>query len=555
MWTSRILEALVGRMNRALVKIRRALTSNNSSSMMLTGVMPRHINLDQHNYFSLDLDLVADYLAINTSAHKPRYTYITDRMVRSRFAIIQIGEKLTAAKVKVSADHILKVRFALPPNTTRNNSSSLVISYFDAAQGYIEFAKIAAPHPTSKQEHPWSDINLSLASLSGQEIQFSLSPLLNDICISYFVICPEYAETLIRGCTNYYWRLKNESSHFSGDVYHHAMYKDGQSESSFSKNQKIKYEIKTAISATSHDANYLQECKHYLAQQLEKMEVNPNELAYNFGMRCLGSLLPISPPNFFDRIKKMSSTKPLKILSICSGDAHIEKRLLENCDQPIEITLLDANLELTQRAAKRLSNSTHTINYLIGDINDGLPGEELYDIVICVSALHHIVNLELILSQINRRLNTGGEFWSIGEQIGRNGNRLWPDAKNIVDHLFSTLPQQYRKNAHTQFIDHSLPDCDFSTESFEGIRSEEIDILLDSYFLPIQTYKRNCFLWRMLDTAYLANYDLNAPSDVQLLKTLVVEEVAHWISGGRPTELHAIYSKKDFHQPTAYEQP
>lgn len=132
--------------------------------------------------------------------------------------------------------------------------------------------------------------------------------------------------------------------------------------------------------------------------------------------------------------------------------------------------------------------------------------------------MHHVANLEGVLSQINARLAEQGEFWSIGEQIGRNGNRLWPETRRHADLAMAMLPERLRKNAHTGRIDATLDARDFSADCFEGIRSEELEAMLEAYFTPEHVYKRNAFLWRLVDTTYVDNYSLASAEDVSHLK-------------------------------------
>jgi len=218
----------------------------------------------------------------------------------------------------------------------------------------------------------------------------------------------------------------------------------------------------------------------------------------------------------------------------------------------VRLTLLDASEELIQRAADRLSRagSGHTVDCLIGDVNRGLPGNDRYDVIVCVSALHHVADLETVLAQANERLVDEGEFWSIGEQIGRNGNRLWPDALVAANHAFAQLPERLRRNAHSGVVDATVSDHDFSVASFEGIRSEELETMLEAHFVPVHVFKRNAFLWRLVDSTYGGNFDLAVDADLAALRQLVVAEAVHWATGGRSTELHGVYRKKTLRAPT-----
>ena len=92
---------------------------------------------------------------------------------------------------------------------------------------------------------------------------------------------------------------------------------------------------------------------------------------------------------------------------------------------------------------------------------------------------------------VSTLLTDKGEFWLIGEQIGRDGNRFWPEARAAADRLFAALPEHLRRNADTGAVDLVLPEGDFST-TFEGIRSAEIEALLLAFFEPVQVYRGNC---------------------------------------------------------------
>ncbi len=50
-----------------------------------------------------------------------------------------------------------------------------------------------------------------------------------------------------------------------------------------------------------------------------------------------------------------------------------------------------------------------------------------------VSGLHHVVEIEQVLQTVIELLDPNGEFWIIGEAIGRNGNQLWPEALDAAN--------------------------------------------------------------------------------------------------------------------------
>ena len=68
--------------------------------------------------------------------------------------------------------------------------------------------------------------------------------------------------------------------------------------------------------------------------------------------------------------------------------------------------------------------------------------------------------------------------------------------------------------------------------------------MLEAHFVPEHVYKRNAFLWRLVDATYSDNFDLRRDDDLRALRSLVVAEAVHWATGGRSTELHGVYRKK-----------
>ncbi|MFN8737944.1 MAG: class I SAM-dependent methyltransferase [Betaproteobacteria bacterium] len=352
-------------------------------------------------------------------------------------------------------------------------------------------------------------------------------------------ICPREQVGRVNAQTTYRFRMANEVSNFSGQAYTHRMYGDNAG------NEDVRGPVK---SDPIHALRPVDQAgmRNSVKARLEQLPAERGETAFVYAMRALGSLLPITPPNFFERIARLNEAKPLRVLSIMAGAARIEQQLVESCKGAVELTLMDASPDLIGRAAGRLTDVRPGVRVecLVGDVNAGLPGECEFDIVVCVSALHHVANLENVLTQINDRLTLDGEFWSIGEQIGRNGNRLWPEALAVANEAFGRLPERLRKNAHTGKVDLVISDRDYSHGCFEGIRSEELETLLEAYMVPHDVYKRNAFLWRLVDATYSDNFNLEAAEDLNHLRDLVVAEAIFWSRGGRSTEMHGVFRKK-----------
>lgn len=281
---------------------------------------------------------------------------------------------------------------------------------------------------------------------------------------------------------------------------------------------------------------------------LPSAKVADREDVYQYAHRILASLLPTPLPNFPKRIRAVHERegRSVRILSLCSGAAGIERQIIVNAGCPVEITLFDLNENLMQKAAESLSPIAKASG-ILADVNVITVeqfGNMTFDIVMFVSGLHHVVEIEHVLETVIELLVPNGEFWIVGEAIGRNGNQLWPEALDAANRIFSLLPERFRRNAFTRRVDSTVPETDFSANSFEGIRSEEIESLLLRYFDPVEMWRRNCFLWRLVNPVYFHNYDLNNQEDRYVVLSLVAAEYNLWRSGGRPTESHSVYRRR-----------
>jgi SAM-dependent methyltransferase len=281
---------------------------------------------------------------------------------------------------------------------------------------------------------------------------------------------------------------------------------------------------------------------------LPSAKVTEGDDVYRYAHRVLASLIRIPPPNFPKRIRSIyeRESRPVQMLSLCSGAAGIERQMIASAGCPVEITLFDLNEKLMRKAAASLS-CIAKISGVIGDVNSisvDQFGDTTFDVAMFVSGLHHVVEIEHVLQTVIELLLPNSEFWIIGEAVGRNGNRLWPEALEAGNRIFSSLPERFRRNAFNGNVDPTIPETDFSANSFEGIRSEEIEPLLLRYFDPVEMWRTNCFLWRLVNPVYFSNYDVKNQEDRRIVLSLVAAEYNLWKSGGRPTESHTVYRSR-----------
>lgn len=464
------------------------------------------------------------------------------KQTRETVVMLRPGQQVLTHAVQVGSEHVIDISLCTEGGDATPLPTTLSLRHVDEAGVSRE---ILSFHVHLKDPAHRHEMQIALPHLSGVTARFSLGIRRTDkptssVGISRFLICPKLSVERVNALTNYGLRTRNELANFSGNSYTHSMYGEA---AAHGDGAHLVEKLSTRTEATAHFAT---EQEKKLRAKLDLVHPNADEPIYNLALRCLSLVLPLEAPDFFSHIARASKERPLRVLSLCSGAARIEEQMLTHAVNSIDLTLFDVSEPLIQRAASRINQPRHNIRYLVGDINNGIPTNETYDVIVCVSALHHVVELELLLAQINERLAPDGQFWNLGEQIGRNGNRLWPEGLQAANIAFSKLPEHLRVNAITKKPDAELPDDDFSINCFEGIRSESLEAMLDRFLLPVHVYKRNCFLWRLTDSMYCDNYSLSSKEDLRHLKDLVVAEAMHWLQGGRATEMHAVYKRREF---------
>ncbi|MBN3782355.1 class I SAM-dependent methyltransferase [Burkholderia sp. Ac-20345] len=482
--------------------------------------------------FSLEYDKCSTHISGFNEASDFSFV-LRGKQTNEKVALVSNGQKITSDPIKIGDEHIVDISLCVPSS---GNHASISLRCVEGDRDASALSTLYIPKSKPNVRH---DFRISLAAFSGKTLRLEMVVGEGRVGISRFLVCASDSISRMNALSNYAHRLQNEVSIFS-NAYNHSMYGAATDEPANSS------AIEKHWNTDSREESFLADQEAIIRGKILPVSPVEGESVFGFAQRCLGNAIPLSAPNFHHRTAALRRGRPIRVLSLCSGAARIEEEIFKSAVEPVELTLLDACDELIKRAAARMSHERHQVRCLVGDINSGIPHYGEFDVIVCVSALHHVANLERVISQINECLAPDGEFWSIGEQIGRNGNRLWPETLKAANQAFSRLPAQYRKNSHTAKIDESISDDDFSTGCFEGIRSEELEVMLDRFMIPVDVYKRNCFLWRLTDTTYCDNFDITSPKDLAHLKDLIIAEAMHWISGGRGTEMHAVYRRKQF---------
>lgn len=471
----------------------------------------------------------------------PRWMQVTHCDDKRRSLVLLAGETLVVPVVVIEPDTRLYVRCCAALPEISSDGLVCEIAYRDGDESGEEASVLCAlPILGGLQTPHWRTSELDLSFLAGKRVSVVIScrpgplgdPSADWLAVSDLCIARADRLTLVRAQSFHTLRAQNEIEHFSA-VYRHSMYsevQDSRAEAATGHLRAIR-RLGTRDAAESPDIGLIQ----------GDVLPEPGETAYAYASRLLASGISQAPPDFGRRLKSRARAgRVVKVLSLCSGAARIEADFAAAAGRNVSWSLLDMNADLLGLASRQFASVT-SLDLIEANVNELTCSGEKWDVILCVSALHHVVELERVMKFCHDSLDDGGEFWSIGEYVGRNGNRLWPEARYEANKLFKQIPARYRWNHHANRTDEELPDNDCAVSTFEGIRSEEIESALDKWFSPVDVYRRNCFLWRLVNLAYADNFDVQKSEDRSWIIRMVNAELTYFRSGGRATELNGVY--------------
>ncbi len=236
-----------------------------------------------------------------------------------------------------------------------------------------------------------------------------------------------------------------------------------------------------------------------------------------------------------------------RMLSLGSGPGGVELVFAREA-RASEILCLDINaaaLELGRQAAaaERLN-----VRFAQADLNRVDLEAGAFDVVFCHASLHHVLELERLLAQIERALRPGGALVVV-DIVTRNGYRMWPETRRLAGAIFETLPPRYRLN-HTAYlprkrVDRKIWDGDTRGAGMECLRSEDLLPLLRSRFDVECLVPHFSLCRRFFDTMYGPNYDLSRPLDRAILNW-IWELDCHLLETGRfrPETVFGIFRRR-----------
>ena len=120
-----------------------------------------------------------------------------------------------------------------------------------------------------------------------------------------------------------------------------------------------------------------------------------------------------SNTTLFDFLKvEYPNFRNSSVLSLCSGDGGFEKNLISS-NVFGSITGIDIAEKRVINANNNRGGYKDRLQFIIGDVNDGKFGHNLYDVVFAKAALHHVEKLDSLIKGIKSCLKSNGYLITI----------------------------------------------------------------------------------------------------------------------------------------------
>jgi len=175
------------------------------------------------------------------------------------------------------------------------------------------------------------------------------------------------------------------------------------------------------------------------------------------------------------------------LISFGSGDAQVELGVATGLKsegiEDFRFHCVELSPIQIERAQEFVDKAGLTDNFVFveADFNTWKSNGQIFAGAMCHHPLHHVLELEHLIPAIREALHPQGCFVSI-DVVGRNGHMRWPEALEIIEHIWRFLPEEKRYHHILKSLDEEYVNRDCSTQGFEGIRAQDIlPILRDNF--------------------------------------------------------------------------
>jgi SAM-dependent methyltransferase len=235
-------------------------------------------------------------------------------------------------------------------------------------------------------------------------------------------------------------------------------------------------------------------------------------------------------------------------LSLCCGEGYTEREA-RRLGLFREIEGFDASEEALRRArqlAREQEVSGLTYRCLDLDQLELEPGR--YDAVVAKAALHHLRNLEGVLSQVERTLKSRG-WLLVNEYVGPSRFQWTERQLLLINELLQLLPERYRTEGGPggpvkQAVSPPSPAQLEAEDPSEAARSAEIFPLLEARFEVAARRDLGGTLLHMLLRDIVSNFDPSKEEDRALLDLLIHFEEVLLREKALPSDHVAVVARK-----------
>lgn len=193
-------------------------------------------------------------------------------------------------------------------------------------------------------------------------------------------------------------------------------------------------------------------------------------------------------------------------------------------------------------ADARKKAPSKAFHYGIKDLNkDSLPHENYYDLAINVAALHHVENMDHIISEVHKVLKPGGLFVHF-EYIGPKRNQYSDSDLHYMNYMQSLLPEGM---VGREPIGRPSIEVMMREDPSEAVGSELIMPTLAKFFhMEYVRYYNGGLLYQVLYN-HIQNFDeLNPEHNSMLRIAIELEKEMTWSGKVRPLFAFIIAKKK-----------
>lgn len=227
-------------------------------------------------------------------------------------------------------------------------------------------------------------------------------------------------------------------------------------------------------------------------------------------------------PNGLATMLARTGLKPKSGLSLGCGSGRAERNFLKQglCEKFIG---LDVAADAIEEARAVAAAEGLPLNYLCQDLNALDLGEQKFDLVVCQTILHHVLNLEHVFDAIQRALTPDGVFY-VHDYIGETQFQFSDCRLHWYNAALQALPAALRTNLLRKAVPNEIrrPEPGKSVSPFEAIRSGEIRGMLMDRFEVIESYEYTTILNRVVPTGTRRGFlqDENTRAIFELLMLL-----------------------------------